>query len=253
MKKLLIVGLTVVFSSSAMAWGNCDETRKIDREIAVGAATKLNVRAGAGELEIKGEKRDDIVIRARLCSEDADALAAMDVMSELLGDTVSIETKYPEKGLFGGNKSARIDLVLVVPEAMALKVADSSGDASVENVAALHITDSSGDLEIDKVAGDLWLTDSSGDIDIEDVLGNVELTDSSGDIEAEFISGNFVIDADSSGDIEISDARQDVLIKRDSSGSIEVNNVGGDFTVKADTSGGIKHAKVLGKVSLPRK
>lgn len=252
MKKQLVVSLCVLFSGSAMAWGDCDEVRKIDREFAVNGASSLSVKAGAGELEIKGEKRDDIVIRARLCSEDKDALTSMDVMSELNGDAAKIETKYPDRNLFGKNRSARIDLQLIVPEGMALTVADSSGDARVVNVASLSMKDSSGDINIDKIAGDLTLTDSSGDIDITDVLGNVELSDSSGDIETQFVSGNVVIEADSSGGIDIRDTGKDVLIKRDSSGSIDVSKVGGDFTLLRDTSGGVNYDKVAGKVSVPR-
>lgn len=253
MKRILIASACMAISNVAMAWGDeCDQTRKLERTVSVAEAKELVVKAGAGELEIVGENRSDIVIKAELCSDDAEALAKMDVTDNTNGDTTTIRTVYPDRSLFGGYDHARIDLKLTVPEKMMLDVDDSSGEAEVKNVAALNMRDSSGSLEIEKIAGDLTVVDSSGSLEIKDVLGDVSVTDSSGGIEASYISGNFVVEVDSSGGIDVDNVKKNVLIKRDSSGSIKVQNVGGDFSVLADGSGGISYDRVAGKVTLPR-
>ena len=253
MKRILIASACMAISNAALAWGNeCDETRTLERTVSIAEATELVVKAGAGELQIVGENRSDILIKATLCSDDAKALTKMDVTDDTSGKTTTIRTIYPDRSLFSGYDHARIDLTLKVPEKMVLDVDDSSGEAEIKNVAALDMRDSSGPLEIEKIAGDLTVVDSSGNLEIKDVLGDVSVTDSSGGIEASYISGNFVVEVDSSGGIDVDNVKKNVLIKRDSSGGITVKNVGGDFTVLADGSGGVNYERVAGKVTLPR-
>ncbi len=242
-----------LFSNSVWAWGgSCKYEREIDREVALGDAQKLEVEAGAGSLEIRGESRDSVVIKAKLCSSDEDLLAKMDVSFAVKSKVAHLRTEFSEKRWLGNsNTQASIDLVLVVPEQLALDVADSSGEASIKNVGSLEMVDSSGELHIKKVAGDLSVVDSSGELTIKGIGGNVRVTDSSGGLTIKNVRGALIIEADSSGGIDIDNVEKDVLVKRDSSGGIDVRQVGGDFTVKADTSGGIEYYDVAGKVSLP--
>ena len=253
MKKLAVMMVCGAFANSAFAWGDkCKHEREIETSVAMQSASKLYVEAGAGELHIEGENRDDVLIRAKLCADDEEVLAKMDVRSEVDGGSARIRTEFPQRGWLGNSDyQASIDLELVVPKSMQLDVEDSSGEASVENVASLSMKDSSGELEISDIAGDVSVLDSSGRLSIKAVGGNVDVTDSSGGMYVSKVKGDFVVDADSSGEIEVSDVGRSVLIKQDSSGAIEVDGVGGDFSVLADTSGGIRYDNVGGKVSLP--
>ncbi|MFT7525619.1 MAG: DUF4097 and DUF4098 domain-containing protein YvlB [Arenicella sp.] len=247
---LLSIAVLGLMITAAHA-GDCEHSRNLERSLELNSLNQLSVEAGAGILVIQGESgQKNITIKAKLCSSDKDILDEMDVVARLTDEKVQIVTRFP-KSSWLNNKSAHIDLSLVVPSSMSLEVKDSSGEANVSNVAALDMQDSSGRLEIEKIAGDLKVTDSSGELVIRGVGGDVELTDSSGGIYVKNIEGSLLIVADSSGEIEVKDVAKDVTIERDSSGSIEVKNVGGDFTVGRDSSGGIKHKNVAGKVKLP--
>lgn len=253
MKRILVVVVLGLFSNATLAWDNCKYEREIERVVNIESAELLEVEAGAGSLEIKGSDRTDIAIKATLCSEDEDALAKMDVSSAVKSGVVHIETELPNKSWMGSyNTQMSINLILTVPSSLRLDVEDSSGEASVKNVASLNMKDSSGELMIKDIAGDVSVVDSSGELNIKNIGGNVDVTDSSGDMYAKNIGGDFVVDADSSGEIDIEQVGRNVLIKRDSSGAIKVEDVTGDFTVKADGSGGIEHDNVGGTVSLPR-
>jgi len=253
MQKLGLLLVMGFFSHSVLAWGECKFEREIERDIPLESVERMEIEAGAGSLEIEGDTRSSVSIKARLCSDDEDALAKMDVAFMAKSNIAYLRTLFPEKAWFGSDSNrATIDLSLVVPKGLPLAVSDSSGEATITEVASLKMVDSSGELKIKNVAGDLSVVDSSGELTIKGVSGNVEVTDSSGALNVKNVDGGVVIEADSSGGIDIANIKQDVLIKRDSSGGISVRNVGGDFAVNADTSGGIDYSDVAGKVSLPK-
>lgn len=252
MRNIKIVVLFCLSTSLAFA-GDCEYRRDINRNIEINGISKILVEAGAGSLEIKGESgRKDIQIQAELCASEEDVLAKMDVLSNVGSDQVRIETGFPNRSMFGlDDYRARINLTVIVPTDAVLEVKDSSGEASVRNVAALKITDSSGSLAISEIAGNLDVQDSSGGLTIEKVGGEVQITDSSGGIYVSDIKQSLIVRTDSSGEIEAKRIGQDVLVMRDSSGSIDVKDVGGNFTVERDGSGGIRYKNVVGKVSIP--
>jgi len=251
---VLISLVSIYAASNTVLADDCDYSTTIDRTFDIAGIKKLEVEAGAGLLDINGKSgRQDILIRARLCSSSEEVLEKMAVESVKDSDMVHIETQFPNKDSWFGSESAHIDLRLTIPSGMHLDVEDSSGRASVKNVASLSMKDSSGELVIEDVQGDLAVIDSSGSIEIEGVGGDVELTDSSGGIYASDVTGSVLVIADSSGEIRVKDVAKDVIVERDSSGAIDVTNVGGDFTVDRDSSGGIKHKNVLGKVSIPQR
>ena len=247
---LLSIAILGLMITTAHA-GGCEHSRNIERSLELNSLNQLSVEAGAGILVIQGESdQKNIMIKAKLCSSDKAILDEMDVVARLTAEEAQIVTRFP-KSSWLNDKSAHIDLRLVVPSSMSLEVKDSSGEASVSNVAALDMQDSSGSLEIEKIAGDVKVSDSSGELVIQGVGGDVELTDSSGGIYVKNVKGSLLVVADSSGAIEVKDVAKDVTIERDSSGAIEVKNVGGNFTVGRDSSGGIRHKNVAGTVKLP--
>lgn len=250
---LIVLSIFAIDSSSnaKAGYSNCKYSNTIERELSVDDIKLLKVVAGAGELEIKGDNRQNIKIEARLCSNNKEAIADMTVSDNVNDKIMHIETEFPGESLWGNDHQASIDLVLFVPKSMALNVKDSSGSVEIKDVASLDITDSSGELEIEDIAGDVIVVDSSGSIHIENIAGNVNVTDSSGNIGVRFVEQNFTVEVDSSGSIEASHIKGNMLVKVDSSGAIIANNIDGDFTVGKDSSGGIKHNKVNGRVNLP--
>lgn len=248
MKKIVWLVALLCLSGTASAY-KCKYEREIDRVVDLQGFSNIEVEAGAGSLEIVGGRRDDVRIKAKLCADDDEDLATMDVVTEFNRGKVLFDTRYPKRSGWSNN-NATIDLELMVPSNSKLDVQDSSGEAQVEGIAQLDIVDSSGRLEIKDIDGDVTVIDSSGALDIANVGGDVNLTDSSGGIYVTKVGGNMVVEVDSSGEIKAREIGKDVLIKIDSSGAIDVRDVGGDFTVEKDSSGGIKYEEVAGKVKI---
>lgn len=257
MKELLgglVISSLLMSSAQAFSWGNdCEYSRDLDRELSLNSIRHIYVEAGAGSLEIRGDDSlDSVMIDAKLCAEEEAQLAEMDVLSELKGKALYIETDLARGDFWNRNSDgAYIDLIVRVPADSQMDVKDSSGAAEIRDVASLLMVDSSGELIIEDIAGDVRVTDSSGAVSIEQIAGNVSVTDSSGSIAVYEVTGDFTVEVDSSGGIEAEQIGGNVLVKTDSSGSIDVNQVAGNFTVRQDSSGGIYHKNVGGRVSLP--
>lgn len=253
MMKNIMLFLAIGLMTSTAYAGDCAYSENVERNIDLSGVSELFVEAGAGTLEIVGEdNRDDVLVTAKLCSSDDDLLSEMSVKVVIESGSAHFETVFPDRSFWNNStESMKIDLVLTVPSSASLIVKDSSGEASVDNVAELDMKDSSGRLTIENIAGDMVVVDSSGELRIRNIGGDVEVTDSSGAIDVVDVSGSLLVVADSSGAIEAKRIAKNVTIERDSSGAIEVKDVGGDFIVLRDSSGGIRYKNVDGQVELP--
>jgi hypothetical protein len=268
---LLAAALTV--ATPAFAWGtDCAFTaeRRVDLDAA--SVAQLELRTGAGDLEVRGEPGlTKVTAVGRACASSQELLDGVQLVRSDTGGHPLVATQMPESdgGWFGDNY-AHMDLDVRVPQKIVITLQDSSGDASVTNVNAVDATDSSGDLTIRDIATSVRVDDSSGDVKISQA-GVVTIShDSSGDLDINGIGGNVTVDNDSSGDIEIDDVRGNAIVRSDSSGSIEFDritgnaevgsdssgsisatDIGGDFIVRSDGSGGISHDGVAGRVQVP--
>lgn len=227
-----------------------------ERSLSVSASSEdiLRLDAGSGSLEVMGVAGlTEIRAMARACASDEDYLDDLRLTSDRRGNEVFIDTHYPDVGGFGwGNRYARLDLRIEVPEAMGAEILDSSGELRVGNLGALRVDDSSGEMEIFSIQGDVFIDDGSGEIALWDVTGDVEIDDGSGEMTLEGIGGMLVL-RDGSGEIEIRDVEGTVRVLDDGSGDIKVDGVGGDLIVEDDGSGDIDFRDVQGRVDIPRK
>jgi hypothetical protein len=257
-KWLLVPGLLVAggmhASFAAADWGcrfKADRAGGVD---AVGV-TKVVIRAGAGDLEVRGvANAKRVEARGYACASSEQLLTAVQISVRREGDVIYVETDLPQydaaRHSMDDNDSAYLDLGIAVPNNLPVDGIDSSGDAKLLNLAALEFQDSSGDLRVTDIAGAVELQDSSGDLTVEDA-GSVVVGDSSGNVRIRRVRGDATVTVDSSGDIRITDVDGSVVVAADSSGDIEVENVGGDFRVESDGSGAIVERNVRGKVMLP--
>ena len=263
--------LLLALPLSAHAWDRCSESRELTRQLPAAGLQLLDLTARAGDLRIEGSAREDIRLSARLCSNEKEALARMDVTDARDGDTLRISVQIPWDEDDFDPRYAYIGLSLQVPQQLLIDLRDSSGDIDIRSAAVRHLQDSSGDIELEDGRSDLTLqdtsgeirikrhrgsvtiTDSSGDMHGEDIQGEVRvLSDSSGDIDFRKISGAVTIDRDSSGDIELREVAR-VHIGSDSSGNIDVRHARGDVEVDEDSSGNIEVTKVAGNFRVGRK
>jgi hypothetical protein len=264
--KLLFSAALAAIALPAAAWeGGCDAIADRQAEVDAAGAERVEVLAGAGDLQVTGRSGTQVHATGRACASDEDELARVQVRAERDGAVVRVVADIPRD-----TEDAYLDLRIDVPEGVPVRITDSSGDLRVRHVAALDLRDSSGDVEIEDVPGEVKVEDSSGDVDIDDAIGSVTLEDSSGELYLTSVGDTHVvsdssgdirisragavrIDVDSSGEIVCRDVTGNVSVGEDSSGSIQVSNVGGDFTVNSDGSGDIEYADVAGSVSVPRR
>jgi len=251
---LLAALLLYQFSTEAIA-DLCKYEKEIELTLDLSGSDELAISAAAGDLDIRGVSgSDEAVIHGKVCVSKQAWLEDANIET-VSGRHAQIYINLPDSSggwsLFGNNY-ASLDLEIELPQDIALKVKDSSGDATFRNIGAMNLHDSSGDIEIEHATGPLTIYDSSGDLEIEHVNNAVSVRDSSGDIEINQVAGNFTIEADSSGDINATNIEGTVLIKKDSSGDITVKSVGGDFRVLADGSGSIRSHDVQGEIETPK-
>jgi hypothetical protein len=223
--------------------------------VPAGVNELLHVTAKSGSLEVVGVPGlDEVRASARACASHEEFLEELRLTSRREGSNLYVETSYPDLSgwMGGGQRYARLDLRLEVPEGIAADIRDSSGEMTVSNLGDAVIDDSSGEIEAHGIQGDIRIHDSSGEITLWDVTGSVEIDDGSGEINLSTVGGTVTID-DGSGEIDVRDVDGTVRVVRDGSGSIEVNGVGGDFIVERDGSGSIEFRNVTGQVDVPRK
>jgi DUF4097 and DUF4098 domain-containing protein YvlB len=245
--RLVAPGILIAAALPASAWDGCNEQDDRSAEADTAGVERIEVRAGAGDLEVVGRPDTTRVLaEGRACARDAGDLEAIGLRAERAGTTLRVEVDLPRD-----LDNVYLDLRIEMPAGIEVDVVDSSGDLRVRGVAALRVRDSSGDIEVEDVTGAVVARDSSGDIEIRRA-GDVHVeSDSSGEVRI-FEAASVRVDVDSSGDIVMRDVRGDVSVGTDSSGSIQAWRVGGDFTVDSDGSGEIEHDAVAGVVRIPR-
>jgi hypothetical protein len=247
---------TVSTYSDAFAWDyGCKVSANRAAGIDTAGATKVVIRAGAGDLEIRGiENTRRLEARGGACASTQELLDAIQINVRRERDVIYVETDLPQYDLERNEDrdvgTAYLNLGVALPRSIPVEALDSSGDAVVSNLTTLVMQDSSGDLTVRDVSGAVELQDSSGDLLVEDV-GEVTLGDSSGDIRIQRVKRNVLIKVDSSGNIRVTNVGGSVIVESDSSGDIEVDDIGGEFAVWADGSGDIRHSNVRGSVSVP--
>jgi DUF4097 and DUF4098 domain-containing protein YvlB len=244
-----VVGLVILgLPALASAWGNCDARDGRQAHADAAGAKTVEVHAKAGSLEIYGEAGlNEVRAEGTACARNPEALEKVQLRAERSGSTVRVEVDIPD----GWNQGGALDLMVRVPESVAVVVKDTSGEVEVKGVASLKLKDSSGDVDVKDIGGDLEIRDGSGSIEISHVAGSVVLEDGSGSIDVQDVTGNVTVESDGSGSITMQGVERDILVKRDGSGSIRVQDVGGDFIVEKDGSGSITHTGVVGHVDIP--
>jgi hypothetical protein len=248
---LLTGALCMAATASADVFRDCSfsETRNVaapasgvSRIVIIGRAGYLHIngRRGAGEVRASGTA----------CASSRDMLSETKLTLSRGGSELRIEAETPDhSGIFS---SAKLDFDVTVPDNIALRVEDGSGDLTIDNVGSTDLTDGSGGIIIRNVAGDLSVRDGSGDIKIDNVSGNVRISDGSGDINVSG-AGSVEISNDGSGGVDIRNVKHDVHIGNKGSGSIEVSDVGGNFHVGNEGGGSIDWHRVAGHVDVPER
>ncbi|HSX58757.1 MAG TPA: DUF4097 family beta strand repeat-containing protein [Tahibacter sp.] len=275
MKRLLCVSVLVAVAGAASA-DDCAFQARRDLDLPAAGVKQLKLQTQAGDLRIVGVAGlSTVEFRGKACASTAEQLEKLTLQHTAGAGRLDVNTTAPGDNdfkLFGSNY-AYIDLEVRMPQALALELADSSGDTEIADAGPVDLTDSSGDIKIRDPRGDVRVRDTSGDIDIDEAQGAITIaSDSSGDIEIDGARRDVLVEDDSSGDIEIDKVGGNVRVGRDSSGDIKIRHVAGSAEVGSDSSGmiyaddikgdfrvasksggrsSIEYADIGGKVSVP--
>lgn len=206
---------------------NPGETRVIDLEL----VRKLKVSLIGGKVDIIAH--DEPGARVEVSS-----VSGKDLLIQIDGDALEID--HPQlrwdnfievfKGFRG---SAKAEISILAPRAVAMKLGVVSGDALVsgfDNDGRFSAVN--GDLVIDNHAGDIECSSVSGEISVGDHTGRVVAHTVSGDVTVTGEVGSFKADT-VSGDM--------ILDVRGTPSRVDTNTVSGDLTVRFDSGSGARY------------
>lgn len=187
----------------------------------------------SGDIEVMVWKENNVKIDALKTSRASTEAKAKENAGKVTievtreGQTLRIETKYPERNRSWGENSLNVsvDYKLWIPDMASLELKSVSGDVAVEPLGGKgDITSVSGDVDILGAAG-LDATVVSGELTVKNVMGDAYLKTVSGDIQAETIRGS--VESESvSGDIDLKSVSE--------ANRIDAKTVSGDITYVGD-------------------
>ena len=233
----LVAPAISLISAPLAAQDGCGVTRQLSATLDAGGANRISVIGRAGSLRVVGRSGlAEVRVTGEACASRSEILDQIEIIAERNGAETHVEAFIPESRLgFLRSDYASLDLVVEVPEALALEVTDGSGPVEISELRnAITVNDGSGPLAIRNTTGEIRVRDGSGAMTIESVRGTVTVEDGSGAIEIRDVTGN-------------------VRIREDGSGAIAVDRVSGDFELGDDGSGGRSIGRIGGTVSLPRR
>ncbi|MBQ4852178.1 hypothetical protein [Pseudoalteromonas sp. MMG012] len=267
----LVLSGCIVHVGGAAAKADKHETQQL--AVSTAGLTSLDANLGAGSLKVIGAPNlSEIKVDADIYTYDGSGYT---FTLDTSGSTAKLiaETSSRSGNVWVvGNQSPRIDLVVYVPETMALDINDGSGDIHIQGITshiniednsggisingghniniddgsgdininggyAIDIKDGSGSLDISQAQGDIHIVDGSGDMKVHDTVGEIYIKDGSGSLNIKNAQGNISIN-DGSGDLNVYRAQKNVEIE-DDSGSISVAKIAGKVTIE-DGSGDIE-------------
>jgi hypothetical protein len=205
---------------------DCAYEEVLDISLPADAVVRLDIEAGAGSLQVRGESADGLIhLHGRVCASRKSLLEGVALRHALRDGTQFIETVIPDtQTTFWTSNYRRLDLTVTLPAGLPVAIDDGSGEVRVSGTGALTLEDGSGSTSIDGVQGDVRVRDGSGDLRISQVNGNVEVKDGSGALFIADVQGRVDI-RDGSGSIDVQDVTAEVTIHEAGSGSVAVQRV----------------------------
>lgn len=261
MNKSILVGGAVALlavSWSALAAEPCRYSAPRSAEIDAAGLKLLAVEIGPDELTIRGEPGlAKIVAHGTACASDEKWLPDIRIDATRQGDNARLAANDGNhndvfsifKSLAGGSY-AYLKLDVRVPESLAVKLSQGSGDANASGLAALDATLGSGDLKVDGISGAFRLRVGSGDVQASNV-GSLDLGSlGSGDAGIDGVHGDARIGSVGSGDLHVGNVKGDVTLGSIGSGDVKLATVGGSVKVDSVASGDVVMHAVTGAVAV---
>ena len=172
-----------------------------DQTVQTPKGTKLDVNNFAGDVNIKVWDKD--AVRVEVNNSDRETV---DIKQ---GDqTVTIRSRS-----LRGGRPRSLDYTISVPSWMAITVAGTYADVTMEGVGAdvsvetthgdIKVRGGSGFVSLKSVQGEITLEKAKGRVEVRAVNESIHLADINGDLSAESTNGSIVLDRIDSGNVDL--------------------------------------------------
>lgn len=234
--RYITAGCLILASLTAFA---ADDYREVhELSVTADGLGTLVIDADSGSLDVRGVAgEDNVKVWATIIVDNADEDEGRKFVSKRVelrldrdDDSARLVARVKQPMLRWGS-GGRIDIEVVAPPTVALRIDDGSGPIDVADfVADVSIDDGSGSIDVRSV-GNLEIDDGSGSIEVKGASGDVYVNDGSGSLTIENVGGSVTID-DGSGSIRVKDVARDLIIIDSGSGSVSFSGIEG--TVEQD-------------------
>lgn len=251
---LLASASLLAVSLAAGAAEQCRYSAPRNAELDAAGLKLLSMEIGPDALTVHGEAGlARIVVNGTACASNEKWLPGIKVEAARTGDTARIVADDGDRGVvfsLFGNSYAYLKLDVRVPQSLAVKLKQGSGDARASGLASLDATLGSGDLKVQGVAGEFALRVGSGDAVAGDV-GSLNLSSvGSGDVSVDGVRGDAHVGGVGSGDLGLRNVTGSVSLGSVSSGDAKMAGVGGSIEIDSVGSGDLVIHDVKGNVSV---
>jgi DUF4097 and DUF4098 domain-containing protein YvlB len=252
---LLFAGAALLaVSVAAGAAERCRYSAPRHAELDAAGLKLLSVEIGPDNLTIDAEPRlARIVVNGTACASSEKRLSKIKVEATRNGDTASVVADDGDGGMvfsLFGDSYAYLKLDVRVPQSLAVKLKEGSGEAQANGLASLDVKLGSGDLKANRIAGELRLRVGSGDVVARDVGSLGQSSVGSGEASVDGVRGDAHVDGVNSGSLDLRNVTGNVTLGSISSGDAKMIGVGGSIKVDSVGSGELVVRQVTGGVSV---
>lgn len=229
-----------------------DENRAArDADLDASGARLLRVEAKAGQLRIEGRSGiSEVRVRGVARASRESWLDDIQLRTGRNDDELYVVVDIPSWSWTGiGHAYKALDLVIEVPQTLALDINDGSGNVEIRGVGAVRLHDGSGEVDV-RDAGPVEVEDGSGEVTLRGIRGDVRVEDGSGEVTIDDVQGNVTIIDDGSGSLDITRVTGWVRVNDAGSGSVRVSDIGGDLVVRDTSRRRVRYDGVRGTVRI---
>jgi len=180
-----------------------------DQTVQVAKGTKLDINNFAGDVNIKVWDKD--AVRVEVNNSDRETV---DIKQ---GDQM---LSVRSRSLRGGRPRS-LDYTISVPSWMAISVAGTYADVTMEGVGA--------DVSVETTHGDIKVRGGSGFVSLKSVQGEITLEKAKGRIEVRAVNESLHL-ADISGDLSAESTNGSIILDRIDSGNVDLYTVNGNIS-----------------------
>ena len=180
-----------------------------DQTVQVAKGTKLDINNFAGDVNIKVWDKD--AVRVEVNNSDRETVDIKPVEQSL---------RIRSRSTRGGPPRS-LDYTISVPAWMAITVAGTYADVTIEGVG--------GDVSVETTHGDVKVRGGSGFVSLKSVQGEITLEKAKGRIEVRAVNESIRL-ADISGDLSAESTNGSIILDRIDSGNVDLYTVNGNIS-----------------------